>query len=132
MTIAQFSIDNVAYAIVPLAEYEALRRLADDFEDAVDRADARRLYAERLDAERRGEDLSLPRDQWARIRAGESPVRVIREHRRLTQAQLGEAAGLDQSLISIVEGGHRDGKVSTLKAIAKALGAPLDVIAGAG
>jgi DNA-binding XRE family transcriptional regulator len=131
LTIAQFSIGDVAYAIVPLAEYEALRRLADDFEDAVDTADARRLYAERLEAERSGEDLSLPRDQWARIRAGESPVRVIREHRGLTQAQLADAAGLDQSLISIVEGGRRDGKVSTLKAIAKALGAPLSVIAGA-
>lgn len=130
MTIAQFSIGDVAYAVIPLAEYEALRRLADDFEDAVDTADARRLYAERLEAENRGEDLSLPRDQWERIRAGDSPVRVIREHRGLTQAQLADAAGLDQSLISIVEGGRRDGKVSTLKAIAKALGAPLGVIAG--
>jgi len=130
LTIAQFSIGDVAYAIVPLAEYEALRRLADDFEDAIDSADARRLYAERLEAERRGEDLSLPRDHWARIRAGESPVRVIREYRGLTQFQLADAAGLDQSLISIVESGRRDGKVSTLKAIAKALGAPLAVIAG--
>ena len=70
----------------------------------------------------------MPRDQWARIRAGETPLRVIREFRGLTQAQLGEKAGIDQGQISTTENGKRRGAVGTLKALAKALEAPLDVL----
>jgi mRNA interferase RelE/StbE len=96
--------------------------------DAADEAEHRRINDDYLAARARGEGLSLPRDLWARIRAGESPVRVIREYRGLTQAQLGESAGVDQSQISTIESGKRRGAVATLKALAKAMGSPVDVL----
>jgi len=72
----------------------------------------------------------MPRDQWARIRAGESALRVIREYRGLTQAQLAEKAGIEQPQISAIENGRRTGTAQTLKALATALGAPLEVLVG--
>ena len=62
------------------------------------------------------------------LRAGESAVRVIREYRGLTQTQLGEASGVEQSHISAIENGKRQGAVGTLAALAKALGAPVDML----
>lgn len=97
-------------------------------DDDVDDAEHRRLNNEHLAAVAGGENLFMPRDRWARIRAGESPLRVIREFRGLTQAQPGEAAAIDQGQISTIENGNRRGAVGTLKALAKALEAPLDVL----
>lgn len=71
-----------------------------------------------------------------------TPVRVssmrivmnttLRELRQLhgyaTQAQLGEACGVSQSAISLIEQGRVEGRVRTLKNIAKALGVPLATV----
>jgi mRNA interferase RelE/StbE len=79
-------------------------------------------------ANARGEWLSMPAAQWDRIRDGVSPVRVIREYRGLTQTRLARESGVDQSQISAIENSRRTGTAATLKAIAKALGAPLEVL----
>ena len=128
MDAPQFMANGEAFVVVPLREYQALRRLAEDVEDAANEADARLVHDELQAATSRGEGLSMPRAEWDRIRAGESPVRVIREYRGLTQTRLVAESGLDQPLISAIENTPRTGTAATLKAIAKALGAPLDVL----
>ena len=87
-------------------------------------------YARRQEIVKAGFDLAMPRDQWGRIRAGEAAVRVVREYRGLTQADLAAASGVARPEISAIETGARRGTVDTFKALAKALRAPLDVLVG--
>ena len=56
-------------------------------------------------------------------------MRVWREYRGLTQAQLAEAAGVAQSMVAIIERGDRRGTVDTLTVIAPALKVELEDLA---
>ena len=107
------------YVVLPWGEYQAM------LEALEDRADAAALmgFAERL---ARGEEETLPAAMVDRLLAGESPLRVWREHRGLTQSQLGEAAGVAQSMVAMIERGDRRGTVDTLAAIARVLKVELD------
>lgn len=58
--------------------------------------------------------------------AGESPIRVWREYRNLTQAQLAEQAGVKQSYIAMLEAGERQGSVDVLVKIARVLKVDVD------
>ena len=127
----QVTIKDETFVLVPLTEYTYLSRFADAVEDEAEEAWAAKIYDDHMAAKARGEDLGMPRDQWARIREGDSPVTVVREYRGLSQKALSEKSGIAQSEISSIESGKRRGSVDTLKALARALGAPLDVIAGA-
>ena len=49
-------------------------------------------------------------------------LRTIRKGRGLTQAALGEAAGMDQATISRIERGQRQVTLGKLRALSKALG----------
>jgi len=132
MDVPEFMANGEAFIVVPLREYQALRRLAEAAEDAADEADALRVHNGYLTAKARGEGLSMPRAEWDRIRAGESPVRVIREFRGLTQTRLAQDSGVDQPQISAIETNRRTGTAATLKAIARALGAPLETLVADG
>jgi DNA-binding XRE family transcriptional regulator len=70
----------------------------------------------------------IPSDVVARILDGDNPVKVWREHRDLTQAQLADAAGLPQPTIAVIETGRRKGTVKQMKAIAAALRINLDTL----
>jgi transcriptional regulator with XRE-family HTH domain len=70
----------------------------------------------------------MPEADWARIRAGETPLKVIREYRGLTQKQVSQQSGIAAPEISAIENGRRRGSVDTFKALAKALGTGLDVL----
>lgn len=48
-------------------------------------------------------------------------VKVAREVRGLSQGELGAAIGSDQRVISVIESGRRDVKLTTLKKLAVAL-----------
>ena len=107
------------YVVLPWDEYQAMLQALED------RADAAALtgFAERL---ARGEEEMLPAAMVDRLLAGESPLRVWREHRGLTQSQLGEAAGVAQSMVAMIECGDRRGTVDTLVSIARVLKIELD------
>lgn len=64
-----------------------------------------------------------------RILSGESPVRVWRKHRRMTQADLAEATGLTDAFLSEIENGKKSPSVDALRRIAEALGATMDDLA---
>jgi transcriptional regulator with XRE-family HTH domain len=58
-------------------------------------------------------------------------VKELREARGLSQQALAVAAGLSVSMVSLIEQGQReDPRVSTVQALADALGVSLDVLLG--
>lgn len=73
-----------------------------------------------------GEEEMLPSDIADRLLAGENPIRVWREHRKLTSSALAAKADIAQGFLSQIENGKRDGTVGTLVKIAAALGVALD------
>lgn len=78
----------------------------------------------------RGEDVALPGAVWATIESGEHPIRAIRKYRGLTQIEVAQRAGLRQGYVADIEAGKKTGSAASLKAIAAALGVPLDLIVG--
>ena len=114
--------------VIARSDYEALLARAGDAasEDAM----AARII-EATDAKiARGEDVALPTAVWAAIESGEHPVRAIRKYRGLTQIEVAEKAGLRQGYTADIEAGKKTGSATSLKAIAAALGVPLDIIVG--
>jgi hypothetical protein len=57
---------------------------------------------------------NLPLDQAERIWAGEHPLRVWRDHRRLTGPALSALCGVPQRYISDIERGKKPGSVGAL------------------
>ena len=91
-----------AYAVIPWGEYKQLASMGD--EGAMTDEE---LYEDRL-------------------LAGEHPIRVYRDHRRLTQKKLAEAAGINPVYLSQIETGRRTGSARTLASIAGALDVEVD------
>lgn len=109
--------------VLPEAEFDALVEAA---EDAADRA-AVAEFRRRREA---GDEEFVPAAMVDRMLAGESRVKVWREHRGLSATVLAREAGLAQSFLSQIETGKRAGTVDTLRKIATALGIKLDDLAG--
>jgi DNA-binding XRE family transcriptional regulator len=86
-----------------------------------------RDYDEAKLAVEQGEEL-IPAEVTYAILDGANPVRVWREHRRLTQQQLADAAGISTPYLSQIESGKRTGSPEVLTAIATALHLTLDDI----
>lgn len=99
----------------PREEHEALLAARDDLEDiaAYDRAKSEG-------------GVSIPDEYVGRILDGESPLRVFRDWRGLTQAQLAEASGVNRVQITSIERGRASGSVETLKRLAEVLGLTVD------
>ncbi|HWA19734.1 MAG TPA: helix-turn-helix transcriptional regulator [Devosia sp.] len=101
--------------VIPLAEYEALL-------DAADIASADRIKA-RVVA---GLDEVVPAELVNRIIDGENSIRVWREYRKLSAADLAAKAGISAAYLSELESGKKTGGVATLRKIANALEIDLD------
>jgi DNA-binding XRE family transcriptional regulator len=106
--------------VLPRADYEKLRRAASEEGSDVRAYDAakRRLAA--------GEDELIPAEFAERLLEGDNPVRVWREYRGLSIKELAGKAGITAAYLSQIETGVREGKVSTMKAIADSLGLTVD------
>ena len=57
---------------------------------------------------------------------GESPIKVFREYRGLTQAKLAEVADTSSAYLSQLETGRRDGSLKLMRRLADALRVELD------
>ena len=68
-----------------------------------------------------GRDEVVPAEIVNRLLAGETPVRVWREYRGLTQAELAARSGLSQSYIAMLERGARRGTTDKLGRLAQTL-----------
>jgi DNA-binding XRE family transcriptional regulator len=101
------------------AEYDRLRKAAEELEDL-------RCYDRARAALAEGEDELVPAEHVSRILAGESPLRVFRDLRGLTQQQLADASGVNRVQIADIEAARKTGSVETVKRLAGALGVSLD------
>jgi ribosome-binding protein aMBF1 (putative translation factor) len=101
--------------LLPLSEYESLV-------DAADVAAANRV---RRDIEA-GLDELVPSVVVDRLLAGESRVKVWREHRGLSARALAGKAGISPAFLSEIESGAKSGGIATMRKLAAALGVVLD------
>jgi DNA-binding XRE family transcriptional regulator len=108
------------WAVIPYETYQRLAEDAEMLQDIRDYDEARRAIEE-------GEEL-VPSQVVDAILEGESPIRVWRKHRGLTQQQLAEAAGISVPYLSQIESSERKGSTDVLAAIARALDLMLDDI----
>ncbi|HEY2137123.1 MAG TPA: helix-turn-helix transcriptional regulator [Xanthobacteraceae bacterium] len=111
-------------AIVPRAEYDRLKELA---QEAEENAGTARLVARAKQEVAKGTPL-LPKDVVDRLTNGENPIRVLREFRKYTQAELVVALAITQGYLSDLETGKRKGPMELHQKIASALGVPLDLL----
>ena len=100
---------------------EDYERLVEDSEMLADIA----AYDAAKQALAEGEEL-IPMEMVNAMLDGENPVRVWRQHRGLTIAQLAEKSELSAAYVSQIETGARAGTVETLGKVAAALGVDLD------
>lgn len=110
-----------AYVRVPVREW---RRLVRRLERAEDRADVDAYDR----AKARGGE-TYPIEIFERSLGGESRIKLFREHRRMTQAQLARRANLSTLYISQLETKHRSGSTATLRKLASALSVDIDLLA---
>lgn len=104
---------------IPKAEYTRLLAAAEDLDDL-------RTYDAAMARLASGEDELIPAEFADRILNGESPLRVYRELRNLTGAELGRRAGLHRVQVHDIETGKKKGSVLTLKRLAEALSVTVD------
>ncbi|MDB2682971.1 helix-turn-helix transcriptional regulator [Alphaproteobacteria bacterium] len=69
---------------------------------------------------------SFPAELAQELIHGGSPLKTFRKHRNLSQKMLAQSSGVGQGLISEIENGKKKGSISSLKAIADALGIEVD------
>jgi len=104
------------FAVIPV---KALRRLMEDAEMLADVKAYDAAKARLAD----GSDELIPLEITERRLRGEPALRIWREHRGLTQEQLGKKAKVSRALIAAIETKRKAGSVGTWKK----LGAALDV-----
>ena len=104
---------------IPAEEHRLLLDAAEDLRDLR----AAHAFDAALAA---GEEEAIPAAYVDRLIDGESPVRVFRDLRGLTQAALAERAGLHRVALAKIETGVTEPKVGTAKRLADALGVTVD------
>jgi DNA-binding XRE family transcriptional regulator len=112
-------------AIVPRAEYERLKAFEQEAEEDEGTtrliARARREIADGAPV--------LPRDIVDRLAKAENPIRVLRQFREQTQAELSTGVGITQNYLSDLETGKRKGPLELHQKIARFLAVPLELLA---
>ncbi|MEQ1549291.1 MAG: helix-turn-helix transcriptional regulator, partial [Chakrabartia sp.] len=105
--------------VIPRTEYD---RLITELEDAKDITAAKEFEAR----EAIGDAEFLPWEMAKRLRCGEHPIAVWRDHRRFTQKALAEQVKMTAAQLSEIENGKKTGSVATLQKLAQALGVTVD------
>lgn len=107
--------DADGFVTIPVADLEALIRRVEDAED-------RRS----IEAALKGPDDALPAELVKRMIAGESPLRILREHRGLTLQALADQAGVGKSHLSQIENGKKSGSIDIYAKLADILDVTID------
>ena len=106
---------------IPRTEYDRLCALEEDLHDI----EAAHAIEARINA---GIEELVPAQIADRLIDGEPPLRVWREHRRLSQSELARAADTSRVQIVEIEARRRTGSVKTLRKLADALRITVDDI----
>ena len=104
---------------IPKTEYERLCALEEDLADI----QAALAVEARIAS---GEEELIPADVVDRLLDGEPPLRVWREHCKLTQTELARSSGVNRIQIVDIEAGRNSGSVHTLRKLATALAISVD------
>jgi hypothetical protein len=112
--------------VLPRRDYDALVRRAKRA-GGEDEGTAR-VVARSNAALAAGQEMELPAEVAEAIAHGENPLRVIREWRGKTQMYLSFKTDIDQSTISALENGTRQGTTAVWKRLASVLRVPMDVL----
>jgi len=107
---------------IPREEYDRLQAAAGDLADL-------QSYDRAKTAVAAGEEELVPAEYVNRLLNGDSPLRVYRNWRGLTQAALAARAGVNRVTVTEIETRRKQGSVTTLRALAGALGVALDDLA---
>jgi len=107
------------WAILPYEEYLRLLEQAETLRDIQD-------YDRIKAAVESGEEEVIPAEVAYALAEGESPVKVWREYRQLTQPQLAEWVGMSVPYLSQIETAKRKASMKVMVAIAKALNVTVD------
>lgn len=99
---------------IPMVEYLRLKEIEEDFAD-LQSASAILCRIET------GEEVLIPSEVVNRLLDGEAPLRVWREHRQLSQAELARVSGVNRIQIIDIEAGRKTGSVATLRKLAGSL-----------
>lgn len=118
MNVETVERQGVEYVLVPRVQYDQLLEDAEMLRDI-------REFREAKDA---GEE-TYPSEVINRLILNEeSPIRVYRDYRGLTQQQLADKCGIQRAYLAEIETGRKAGSIKTLKTIAAALGVELTSI----
>ncbi|MCA3277256.1 MAG: helix-turn-helix transcriptional regulator [Methylobacterium sp.] len=113
-----------------LTEAVAWKRGELALENAIDgRAIKAQLRREKLLGVETARADYLPGALVNRLLAGESAIRIWREHRGMTLTALAKKVGISTSYLSRIENGHKPGGTDTRRAIARALRVPMKDLA---
>jgi transcriptional regulator with XRE-family HTH domain len=110
-------------AVLPKHDYERLVALA-----ASEDVGTARIVRRAREAIAAAREIVLPKSVVDRLASGENPIRVLREWRDKTQAELVVSVGITQGYLSDLEAGKRKGPVALHQKIARALGVPIDLL----
>ncbi|WP_438729255.1 helix-turn-helix transcriptional regulator [Parasphingorhabdus sp. DH2-15] len=107
---------------IPKREFEGLLAELNALKESMEE----RLDIAALDQALRLDEELLPAELVRRMVSGESPIRVFREYRGLTQQALADTVGVSKTTICELERGRKEGSIKTLSAIADALNVDID------
>ena len=118
MTVQIIEIAGNRMAVLPEDEYRQLLDVVEDREDrdAAIEAEQRRLSGEEY----------VPASVVDALLAGESPLKVWRRYRGLTQTELASRIGMSKMTVSTMEKGSRPGSIKVWRALSEALDVSLD------
>jgi DNA-binding XRE family transcriptional regulator len=108
-----------AFVVLPIEEWHALEARLETLEDVKEATAIRQAIDN-------GQEETVPSELLDRLLDGESPVKVWREYRGVSQATLAKQSGVSAAYLSQIEAGKKSGSVDTLKKIAVALSVDLD------
>ena len=110
--------EKPAAYLIPADIWIRVKEMVEDIEDVA-------AYDEAIAND---DGFRVPHVVVVAIHEGQHPVRAWREYRGLTQEALASAAGISTPFLSQIEGSKRVGSLDTLRAIARALDVPLDML----
>ncbi len=118
MDIRTLEQDGKIFALIPVQDYQnmlAELNLASDI-------------AEYIKAKNINEE-AFPITLYDEIDIGANPLKVFRQYRGMTQAELARQSGVPRPLITNIEAGRKNGSITTMKALAAVLNVYLDDLA---
>ncbi len=113
--------DKPEWAVISYSEYLKLVEKAEMFQDIQDYDRAKAALA------RREEEL-IPAEVVNAILDGENTIKVWREFRGMTQAELAQKIEISTPYLSQLESGKRQGSVEVFSALAKGLHVTLEML----